>query len=64
VVSVELQPIRQMPGGLSFNEVLVTDLTVSDTRRASGSTVAGAAVGVRRRGGCSWPQLFAAGTPA
>src|SRR6202022_2644485 len=37
VVSVELQPIRQMPGGSSFNEVLVTDPTVSDTRRASGN---------------------------
>jgi hypothetical protein len=31
-----------MPGGSSFNEVLVTDLTVSDIRRASGMWVNGA----------------------
>ena len=31
VADVEAQPIRPMPGGSPFDEVFVTDLTVSDT---------------------------------
>jgi len=42
VVSGELQPIRQMPGSSSFNEVRVTDPTVSNALRASGMWVNGA----------------------
>ena len=58
VASVELQPARQMPGGSSFNEVLGSDLTVSDIRRAPGSTVAGGAVGVGAAVGGSWSNCL------